>query len=64
MANATTDLITVQTRLDPDVHQRLEEKSAQGERSVAAELRLAVRAWVGDDNGLDRESTPTTKAAA
>jgi hypothetical protein len=55
MATATTDLVTVQTRLDPDTHRRLEQKSDEGERSVAAEMRLAIRAWVQPIE--DRESS-------
>ena len=48
-------LVTVQTRIEPDVHRRLEEKRAASDRSLAAEIRQAIRAWVGDE---------TTEAAA
>jgi plasmid stability protein len=60
MATTTPDLVTVQTRLDPDVHRRLERKSAEGERSIAAEMRLAIQAWVAGD----REPVTTTAEVA
>ena len=40
------------TRLDPDAAARLRELAASRERSVSAELRLAVREW------LERQDRP------
>lgn len=40
-------LTAVATELDPQLLQRLDEKRAESERSRAAELRMALRAWVG-----------------
>lgn len=39
-------LTTVETRLPRDLYERLASKATEGERSIAAELRLAVRAYL------------------
>jgi predicted transcriptional regulator len=44
------DLVTVQTRIEPDLHRRLEEKRGAVDRSLAAEIRQAIRAWVDDES--------------
>lgn len=56
----TVELQKVETRIEPNLFQALEEKRKAADRSVAAEVRQAIRAWVGDE---DRESS-TSKAAA
>ena len=59
MATAT-ELVQVNTRIEPDLQQRLAARAAVADRSVAAEIRQAIRAWVeaGD------QSTETPRAAA
>lgn len=53
-----TEIVQVNTRIEAGLQRKLAERAAAGERSVAAELRLAIRAWVG----ADRE--PAERAAA
>lgn len=49
MATEATDLIPVATRIEPDLRRRLEEKRKLADRSEAAEIRQAIRAWVEPD---------------
>lgn len=55
----TAELVQVNTRIESDLQRKLIERAVAADRSVAAELRQAIRAWV---EGEDRE--PTGKAAA
>lgn len=43
---AVVDLVRVTTRIEPDLQTELARRAEASERSVAAELRLAIRAWV------------------
>lgn len=54
----TTELVQVNTRIERELQERLAERAASSERSVAAELRLAIRAWV------EERDSETTEAAA
>jgi hypothetical protein len=53
-------LTPVATELDKETLRRLDEKRAESERSRAAEIRMALRAWLGS-NG---EAAATDRAAA
>lgn len=55
---ATTELVTVATQIDPELHRRLERKCDESERSKAAEMRRALRAY------LDADREPATSKAA
>lgn len=59
MAVAPTDLIPVATRIEPALREQLTQKRKLADRSEAAEVRQAIRAWVEDE---DRD--PVEKAAA
>jgi predicted transcriptional regulator len=39
-------LVPVTTRIESDLHRLLDEKSKAADRSLAAEIRQAIRAWV------------------
>lgn len=51
-------LVKVATDIDAELNEQLEIKRKAADRSKAAEIRQAIRAWVGDD----RE--PLEKASA
>lgn len=56
MATSATDLIPVATRIDAKLRERLNQKRKLSDRSEAAEIRQAIRAWVEGDDG-DRPET-------
>ena len=58
----TTELIPVGTRIEPELRRRLEEKRTAADRSEAAEIRQAIRAWV-DQPGPNSISDRTAEAA-
>lgn len=47
----TLKTTAVATELDADLLQRLDAKRAKSERSRAAEVRMAIKAWVEPPNG-------------
>ena len=46
MTTAATKLVFVQTRIEADLQAELAAKAEAADRSVAAEIRQAIRAWV------------------
>jgi hypothetical protein len=42
-------LIPVQTRLEAPLHEELEALARLSERSVAAEIRLAIKSWIAQE---------------
>lgn len=46
MERATAEQVQIFTRVDEQLHADLSELANAAERSVAAEVRLALRAWV------------------
>lgn len=42
----TTELVQVNTRIESDLQRRLADRAKAADRSVAAEIRKAIRAWV------------------
>jgi predicted transcriptional regulator len=63
MTTAAQDLAIVTTRIEPDLARRLEEKRKAADRSLAAEIRQAIRAWVGEDAESSAEATATQEAS-
>jgi len=43
----------VSTELDPELLRQLDEKRAETERSRAAEVRMAIKAWVAGEIARD-----------
>lgn len=52
----TPDLIPVATRIEPELRQRLTEKRTAADRSEAAEIRQAIKAWVDEDRKAATEA--------
>jgi Ribbon-helix-helix protein, copG family len=50
MATPTQGLLKVEAQIEPDLYQLLEEKRRRADRSRAAEIRQAIRAWVEVDD--------------
>jgi Ribbon-helix-helix protein, copG family len=50
MTTPAHDLVLVQTRIEPDLAEQLDVRRRAADRSVAAEVRQAIRAWVGADS--------------
>lgn len=48
-----TKATAVATELDPKLLRQLDEKRAESERSRAAEVRMAIKAWVDGEAGSD-----------
>jgi predicted transcriptional regulator len=62
VSTETTPLrIPVAAELEPELAARLDAKRAEADRSRAAEIRQAIRAWVGED---DSETSATQEASA
>lgn len=64
MAGSTQGLQKVEAQIEPDLYQQLEEKRKRADRSRAAEVRQAIRAWVDQDDELGHSPESPSKAAA